>query len=73
MTRHSTALTAFLDPAHRAHFDDVAGVVTFTAHGSGHDVVPVAAPVDRATLTRMVRAHDFDCCDWPTRLDYLRG
>jgi hypothetical protein len=35
--------------------------------------VPVTAPVDRATLTRMVRAHDFDCCDWPTRLDYLRG
>jgi hypothetical protein len=73
MARHSTAMTAFLDVAHRAHFDPEAGVVTFTAHGSGDDVVPVTGPMDQVRLRAMVRAHEFGCCDWPTLLDLARN
>jgi hypothetical protein len=69
---HSTALTAFLDSAHRAHYDPESGVVTFTAHGAGDDVVAVTGPITRHDLTIMVRSHDFTCCDWITLLDYRR-
>jgi hypothetical protein len=69
----SKAPTGFLDSAHRACFDADSMVVTLTAHGSGHDVIPVTRAQTHADLRKIVKETDWNCCEWITRLYLLKG
>lgn len=70
--RHSSTLDAYLDGVHRAHYDQDAGTVTFTAHGAGEDIVQVDHTLTRQELISMVKQHEFTCCTWVSLLYYAR-
>lgn len=72
MAKHSETPTAFNDLAHRAHFDADSMVVTLTAHGAGHDVIPVDEVPTLKTLRHIAKSQDWRCCEWPTLLDFQR-
>jgi hypothetical protein len=48
---------------HRAGYDPDTGVLTVTAHGSGHDVIEVGPGWTRAMTEAALAAYDFRCCE----------
>jgi hypothetical protein len=47
---------------HRACYDPGTQTITFSAHGSGHDVVVSPEPLTKAQVEQALREYPFRCC-----------